>query len=304
MSETDYYKILGVSKKATEEEIKKAYRKLAMQYHPDHAKGDKSAEEKFKKINESYAVLSDKEKRKQYDTFGSAQFNQRFSQDDIFREFDLSNILREFGLGGGFDFFNAKGGRGGVKFNFGGEPQYNRRARPVKGADVEKEIYLTLREVAEGAKRDIDIEKGSGTETITIKIPLGMITGKKIRVQGKGRPSPSNGPSGDLYITSKVINNTKFEINNYDLYIDREIKLSESLLGEIISVPTIYDNELKVKVPPSTKHKTIMRLQGYGLPYMDGDKKGDLFLRINVDIPKFFNTEQMALIKNLAKTGL
>ena len=120
MAETDYYKALGVNKTATEDEIKKAYRKLAMKYHPDHAKGDKAAEEKFKQVSEAYAVLSDKEKRQQYDTFGSSGFHQRYSQEDIFRGFDMEDLLRGFGLGGAGFSTGRKGG--GRKFSFGGDP--------------------------------------------------------------------------------------------------------------------------------------------------------------------------------------
>ncbi len=151
MAETDYYKILGVSKSAADTEIKKAYRKLAMKYHPDHSKGDKSAEEKFKHISEAYAVLSDAEKRRQYDTFGSAGFHKRYSQEDIFQNFDFSNIFSEFGFG--------KQGRGnGMRFAFGGGRGRGQQTRP-KGSDVTYEMPLTLREVAEGISRTVTLHR-------------------------------------------------------------------------------------------------------------------------------------------------
>ena len=199
---TDYYKLLGVSKDASDEQIKKAYRKLAMKYHPDHAKDDKSAEEKFKKISEAYAVLSDKEKRKQYDEFGSTGFHQRYSQEDIFRGFDLGDILKEFGFGGSF-----AGRRGGTRFSFGdGSPfgGYAGRQEQIKGQDLIYEIPLTLREVATGTTKVVSFRHEGRSEKITVKIPKGMITGKKLRLAGKGEPSPYGGSPGDLFIQAKV----------------------------------------------------------------------------------------------------
>jgi curved DNA-binding protein len=149
MPEEDYYKILGVNKKASDGDIKKSYRKLAMKYHPDHTKGDKNAEEKFKKISEAYAVLSDKDKRKQYDTFGSNGFHQRYSQEDIFRGFDFNDILREFGFGNAGPF--SRGG-GGARFSFGNESPFGSFGRQQqaqqKGSDLAYELPLTLQEVA------------------------------------------------------------------------------------------------------------------------------------------------------------
>jgi curved DNA-binding protein len=205
MAEKDYYKILGVEKKATDDQIKKAYRKLAMKYHPDHTKGDKAAEEKFKQISEAYAVLSDKEKRKQYDTFGSSGFQQRFSQEDIFRGFDFSDIFKEFGFGG-FNF--SSGGRGGQRFSFGGGDPFGGRGRQqaqMKGSDLVYELPLTLREVAEGASKTVKFQHKGQSENISVKIPKGMIAGKKLRIAGKGESSPYGGAAGDLFIQSKVM---------------------------------------------------------------------------------------------------
>ena len=198
MPETDYYKILGVNKNASDEELKKAYRKLAMKYHPDHTKGDKNAEEKFKKISEAYAVLSDKEKRKQYDTFGSTGFQQRYSQEDIFRGFDFGDIFREFGFGGAGPF-----GGGGMKFSFGSESPFGGSQRQqqaqTKGSDLVYELPLTLQEVATGTSKTVSFQHQGRSEKITVKIPKGMISGKKLRVAGKGESSPYGGARGDLY---------------------------------------------------------------------------------------------------------
>ena len=302
MAETDYYKILGVEKTASETEIKKAYRKLAMKYHPDHSKGDKSAEETFKKISEAYAVLSDKEKRKQYDTFGSAGFQQRYSQEDIFKGFDFESILSElFGGSGG-------GGGRGMRFSFdGGGPfgSYQRQQQAhQKGSDLEYELPLTLEEVAAGTQKIVSFQHKGRSEKITVKIPKGMISGKKLRIAGKGEPSPYGGPAGDLYIKSKVLNNPVYDVQAQDLYINRDIKLSEAILGTNISVPTLSGKELKLKIPAGTKHKTKMRLSGHGLPHMHGKGQGDLYVHVHVNMPKRLTKKQKGLIEQLAETGL
>ena len=304
MSE-DYYKLLGVKKDASEGEIKKAYRKLAMKYHPDHTKGDKSAEDKFKKISEAYAVLSNKEKRKEYDTFGSEGFHQRFSQEDIFRGFDFGDIFKEFGFGGG-DF---SGGRpGGTRFSFGGGSGFNfgggRQQAHVKGSDLVYELPLTLREVANGTSKIITFQHQGGSENLTVKIPPGLTSGKKLRLAGKGSPSPYGGPAGDLYIKSQVLNDPVFSAENHDLYLNQELKLSEAILGTTIAVPTIDDKQLSLKIPPGTKPGTKMRLSGHGLPTMKGNKKGDLFVRIQIKVPKHLDARQKKLVEELAATGL
>jgi curved DNA-binding protein len=267
MPDTDYYKILGVNKNASDGEIKKAYRKLAMKYHPDHTKGDKSAEDKFKKMSEAYAVLSDKEKRKQYDTFGSEGFHQRFTQEDIFKGFDFGDIFKEFGFGGA-DFFGGRGG--GMRFSFGSQSPYGRsphgygtgqQAR-AKGSDLVYELPLTLQEVIDGASKVVSFDHKGRSEKITVKIPKGMTTGKKLRLAGKGEPSPFGGPAGDLYIQAKVLNNPLYNIEGKDLHTNRELKISEAILGTQIPVPTPDGKELSLKIPPGTRHGTKMRLSG------------------------------------------
>lgn len=303
MPEKDYYKILGLDKNATDTEVKKAYRKLAMKYHPDHTKNDKSAEEKFKQVSEAYAVLSDKEKRKQYDQFGSSGFHQRFSQEDIFRGFDFSDIFREFGFGGA----NVSGNRrGGTRFSFGGNSPFGnfQQQAPVKGSDLVYELPLTLSEVSTGVSKTISFQHKGRSEKITVKIPKGMITGKKIRLAGKGETSAYGGPAGDLFIQSKVMDDPVYRSEEYDLYVERKIKLTEAILGTSISVPTITGKALSLKIPPGTKHKTKMRLSGHGLPHMQGRTKGDLYVIIDVNIPNQLTPEQTKLIDKLAGSGL
>jgi len=301
----DYYKILGVARTATDAEIKKAYRKLAMKYHPDHAKGDKSAEERFKKISEAYAVLSDKQKRQEYDTFGSEGFHQRFSKEDIFRGFDINDILKEFGFGGG-DFFGHPGG--GARFTFGNQSPFGGRGRPqaqrMPGNDIVYELSLTLAEVVAGTTKQITFQNQGVSERITVKIPKGMTTGKKLRLAGKGNPGAYGGPRGDLYIQAKLLDDPVFSVEDQDLVTYKEIKLTDALLGATISVPTLDEKQYNLKIPPGVKNGTRMRLAGHGLPSMKGNRRGDLFVSIHIQMPKHLTAEQKALVEKLAETGL
>lgn len=296
----DYYQLLGIKKGASQGEIKKAYRKLAMKYHPDHTKGDKAAEEKFKKISEAYAVLSDKEKRKEYDTFGAEGFRQRFSQEDIFRGFDFGDVFREFGFGGG------RGG--GMRFNFGGGSPFGSQARQqqarMKGSDLVYELPLTLKEVANGTSKTVSLQHQGYSEKVTVKIPKGLISGKKLRLAGKGSPSPLGGPPGDLFIRAKVLNDPLYHAEKYDLHMNQELKLSEAVLGTHISVPTLDDKQLSLKIPPGTRPGTKMRMSGHGLPHMKGNKKGDLYVKIQIKLPRQLTDEQKKLIEQLAEMGL
>ncbi len=310
MPEKDYYKILGVNKDASDADIKKAYRKLAMKYHPDHAKGDRGSEDRFKEISEAYAVLSDKEKRRQYDTYGSNGFQQRYSQEDIFKNFDFSDIFKEFGFGGpAFNFFSSQGSGGGRGFNYGGGgspfgSRVGRHATQMKGSDLVYELPLTLGEVATGTSKTITFQHKGRSENITVKIPRGMITGKKLRISGKGEESSFGGPPGDLFIQSKVQQDPLYDTDGFDLYLTREVKLSDTLLGRTISVPTLDGRELSLRIPPGTKHKTKMRLSGHGLPHMQGNGHGDLYVSIQVNTPANLTDHQKRLVQELAEAGL
>jgi len=305
MPETDYYKLLGVTKNASEDEIKKSYRKLAMKYHPDQTSGDKTAEERFKKISEAYAVLSDKEKRRQYNTFGSAGFQQRYSQEDIFRGFDFDDILKGFGLGGAGRF---GGRRGGTRFSFNtvspfGQQHAGQRAQ-LKGSDLVYELPLSVQEVATGASKVVVFQQSGRNEKVNVKIPKGMTTGKKLRVAGKGEESPYGGPPGDLFIKAKVLNDPVYNVKGHDLHMTRDIKLSDALLGVSLSIPTLPGQELSLKVPPGTNHNTKMRLSGYGLPHMRGKGCGDLYVCIQIKMPKKLSGKQRKLIEKLADADL
>lgn len=307
----DYYKILGIDKTADVSEIKKAYRKLALKYHPDKTKGDKSLEEKFKKISEAYAVLSDSEKRNQYDTYGSADFGQRFSQEDIFRNFDLGDILKEFGFGGsrggGFSSAFGRGGqRGGNPFfnNMGGGGFGQQQQPPMKGKDIEYELPLTLHEIIHGTKKTITMNQGGTAKAIEVSIPKGLIQGKKIRLAGKGEMSPNGGPSGNLYIKSTLIPSREYTIEGSDILLSKQILLTQALLGATLEVLTPDGTSINLKIPAGTNHKSKMRVPGHGIPQMKGNGCGDLFVVINITMPKRLTEEQIRLIEQLEKTGI
>jgi curved DNA-binding protein len=200
MSNDDYYKILGVDKKSSSEEIKKAYRKLALKYHPDRNPNNKEAEEKFKQISEAYAVLSDPQKRQQYDNFGSDTFRQKYSQEDIFSGFDLNEILRDLGfgnLGGGARVFTSGGARrrsfsqnkADPFSDFFGGSAYQFQSTPQKGQDIEYNLSISLEESVFGAEKKLTLRKENNeVDEISIKIPPGINTGKKLRLSGKGNP--------------------------------------------------------------------------------------------------------------------
>ncbi|SPD76259.1 putative chaperone protein DnaJ [uncultured Desulfobacterium sp.] len=320
MAGKDYYKILGVSKSASQEEIKKAYRKMAMKYHPDQNKGDKAAEERFKEINEAYAVLSNPEKKKNYDMFGAEGFQNRYSQEDIFKGFDFASILREFGFGGGAarggspfsQFFGGMGGSGqqhyysnGAPFgSFSGSSRGHGHAQDIKGSDLVYDLNLTLEEVAQTTEKVISYQVNGHQEMVSLKVPAGIVDGQKLRLKGKGSPSPYGGSPGDLYIKINIKEHPLFRREEDDLYSKHEIKFSEAVLGTEIEIPTIDQKRLKLKIPPGTQNNAKFRLKSYGLPSAKGNGKGDAYAEISIEVPRQLNKKQKALIKSLAEAGL
>ena len=304
MAETDYYQILGVSKTASEEELKKAYRKLAMKYHPDKTKGDKASEDKFKQISEAYAVLSDKEKRQQYDTFGTAGFQQKYTQEDIFRNFDFSDIFRDLGFSG--SRFSS-GRKGGVRFSFGGGSpfqNYGQEDFSVKGSDLIYELPLTVEEIMHGTQKTVSFQHGDRQETLTVKIPKGLIPNKKLRLSGKGELGYSGGPAGDLFIKSVLVENPEYEVHGHDLTVKRSIRLTEALLGSSLNITAPDGKELNLRIPPGIRPNTKMRLPGHGLPFMNESRQGDLYVQIDVQIPSRLDSHQKDLVRQLGETGI
>ncbi len=310
----DYYETLGVQKNSSAQDIKKAYRKLAMKHHPDRNKGDKAAEEKFKKISEAYAVLSDPEKRKQYDTFGDTDFQQRYSQEDIFRGFDLGDILKEFGLGGMGGGFRASGGQGSpfeTFFSQGGGPGGGRASRhatrqqqPIKGSDLTYEISVSLDEILSGSEKTISLRREGKTENVSVKIPKGIKAGQKLRLAGKGSPSPYGGPPGDLFLIINEQAHPVFTRDGNNLIVEQHIPFTKACLGSEISVKSLEGKELKVKVPPGIQSQAKLRLKGHGMPAGKKGTRGDIYVKMMVDIPKKLTKEQKKLIQELADKGL
>ena len=288
MANRDYYELLGVKKDATAEVIKKAYRKLAVKYHPDKNAGDKQAEERFKEISEAYAVLSDAEKRKQYDQFGADGFHQKFSQEDIFKGFDINDLLREMGFGGA--------GRGGSGFGRGA-----RGAR--QGEDLAMEVQVTLREAALGGEKRVGFQHGGQREDLSLKIPAGIEDGAQLRVKGKGSAGVGGGPAGDLYLTIRVGGDPNFTREGDDLIVERQIRFSEAALGTTLDVPTM-DTPKRIKVPAGVQSGTKIRLKGCGIARRGGSGKGDLYVKIAVKVPELVTGEQKKLLEQLAEAGL
>ncbi len=316
----DYYAVLGVKKGAPDGEIKKAYRKLAMQYHPDRNQGDKAAEEKFKEVSEAYAVLSDKQKRQEYDAVGYTGFHKRYTQEDIFKGFDVGDLFKDFGGGsedifstlfsGGRgssqrvnfkDFFNPYGQPGTGGFQRGGRERY---AAPQKGADLIYDLSVTLEEVSSGTSKHVAFRKEDGTlAKVNVKIPAGISAGKKLRIPGRGQQGVAGGPTGDLYIRIAVDNHPLFKREGSDLYVDKEVQFTQAALGSTIEVAT-FDGVRKVRVPSGTQSHSKIRLKGHGLPHFTGKGKGDLYVRVIVKIPAKLDKKQRALLEELVKEDM
>ncbi|GAB4335330.1 MAG: DnaJ C-terminal domain-containing protein [Desulfobulbaceae bacterium] len=315
----DYYEVLGVAKTASADEIKKAYRKLALRYHPDRNQGDKAAEARFKEINEAYAVLSDSEKRKQYDTYGSTEFHQRFSQEDIFRGFDLNSILRQFGFGdtsfggafGSTSGFRSGSGMHGFSFFGNAGPMGGSGCRggscgpaPTRGQDLTYDLTITLEEVLRGAEKTISLRHNGAPQNISVKIPKGIDSGTKLRVSGKGSPSPTGGPPGDLYLRVNVEPHPEFKRDGDDLIVERRIPFSRACLGTELEIPTLEGKRIKLKVPPGVQQDAKLRIRGHGLPSGPIGERGDLLVKVVVQIPATLSPEQQSIIDQLAQAGL
>jgi curved DNA-binding protein len=304
MATRDYYNILGMNKNSSDGEIKRAYRKLAMKYHPDRNPNRKEGEERFKEINEAYAVLSDKEKRKQYDTFGAEGFRQRFTQEDIFRGVDFEEILSSLFGGRGKREFRY-GGRGG--FDFGdlfGQTAYQDMGRmSQKGEDILYELTISLEESAFGGEKRISYRKNGKMEEVSVKIPRGIPSGKKLRLAGKGIEGKNGGPPGDLYLQINIKGHSFFIREGDDLIVDKEINFSEAVAGATVEVPTLEGKKI-VRVPPGTQSHTKMRLKGLGVPHFQGEGRGDEYVKVIVKVPKKLTEKSRKLIEELAKEGI
>lgn len=289
----DYYSVLGVPRNADNAAIKKAYRKLAQKYHPDKNPGDTKAEEKFKQITAAYAVLSDPEKRRQYDQFGDTGFHQRFSQEDIFRNMNFGDIFGGFGNSAGEDLFSQL---------FGGA-RSSRQHRPARGQDYSMQISIPFRLAVRGGERRIDYRSDNRVEQIKVRIPPGIEKGSKLRVAGKGGVHPGGGAPGDLYLQIDIEPDPIFTRDGFDLQVRAEIPFSGICLGTSIEVPTL-EAPKRVKVPAGMQPGQKIRLRGYGVAATGKRPAGDLYAVIEVAVPKTLTAEQKELLEQLKGVDL
>ena len=289
MSKRDYYEVLGVNKGASDDEIKKAFRKLAVKYHPDKNPGDKTAEEKFKEINEAYSVLSDKTKRSRYDQFGHAGVGGDGGGNPFGGGFggfggNGQSFNFDFGGGGFEDIINAMFGGGGF-----------RAAR--RGRDFRTSITIDFEDAIFGSTKTISVE---GNQT-KLKIPAGIYDGQSIRLAGKGGEAPSaDGQRGDLYVEVRVRAHKTLTREGDLILSEVTIPMTDAVLGTEVEVETV-DGKITMKVPAGTQPGTNFKLSGHGAPSrLDSDQRGPHIVTINVEIPKNLNKKQRELIEEFA----
>jgi molecular chaperone DnaJ len=266
--EKDFYKVLGVAKDASDSEIKKVYRKLARQYHPDSNPGDAKAEAKFKEISEAFSVLSDAEQRKEYDAVRAMGSGARFTAGGQ-------------GAGGFEDVFSNifGGGRGGFGGGFGGFD-----FGPTPGADLTTRTSIDFIDSINGATIKLNLESAGPT---TVKIPAGVMDGQRIKLRGKGAPSPSGGPSGDLIITVRVKPHPVFQRDGNNLRVTVPVTFTEAALGATIPVPTLGGDPVKLKIQPGTPNGRVLRVKGKGV--QNGTASGDLLATVDIAVPAHLN---------------
>jgi len=296
MAEKDYYDILGVKKTASDDELKKAYRTLAKKYHPDKNKGNKEAENKFKEISEAYAVLSDKEKREQYDRLG----REAFSGGSPFGAggFDFSQFAEQFGRAGGrarsgrrtsagpggfTDIFSDLFGGGGAGYEPG----------PERGTDLQAELTIDFHDAVLGATMDLTINGSS----VKVRIPEGVSDGQRIRLRGKGAPGSMGGPAGDLNVLIHVRPHPFFERRGDDIYIDLPVTIGEAIRGAEVEVPTIRGT-VRARIPAGTQDGKNFRLSGRGVKKKSGGH-GDHYYRVHVHVPPHVAPEAMEAVEVL-----
>lgn len=335
----DYYQVLGVSRTASDEEIKKAFRKLARQYHPDVAKNKKEAEEKFKEINEAYEVLSDPAKRKKYDELGpnwkqGAEFRPPPGWEGFrggsSRSAGQPGEDFEFQFGGtGFsDFFEqlfSSRGRGGGGFSRG--ETFADEDFAARGRDVEGDIMVTLEEAIRGSVRTVSLRRavvcesckgtgeknrrvcpacgGSGqvskSENYQVKIPPGVVEGQRLRLAGRGEAGSGGGAAGDLYLRVRLAKHPDFEVEEHNLVHEADLAPWEAVLGSSVSVPTL-DGRVNIKIPPGTQNGQKLRVRGRGLPRRGG-LPGDLIVVTRVQVPDRLTDEERKLWEQLARNS-
>jgi len=288
----DYYELLGVDRQATEAEIKAAYRKLARKFHPDlqQEQGKKAAEEKFKDVNEAYEVLGDSEKRAKYDQLGSGfRHGQEWQPPpgmDGVHYYTWNNGDRPDDFS---DFFEVLFGRE-RQAGFSGFHE----ARAAKGQDLEAELSLPLEEAYRGVEKSIQLNSG---KTLTVKIPSGTTPGSKIRLKGLGHPGVMGGTPGDLYLKVSLVTHPRFQLRDYDLETQVEIRPEQAVLGDKVALPTL-DGQVLLTIPPLAKSGQKLRLRAKGWPRKDGSR-GDLLVTIFINLPENISPAEQALYEKI-----
>ena len=300
MAQRDYYEVLGVKKGASIEELKKAYRKLAVKYHPDKNPGDKQAEDRFKEINEAYAVLSDPKKKEQFDQFGPNNFHQRYSQEDIFKGFDVGDMFKDQGQGFGTDDIFSRLFGDAMRRQRGGGGAGRMAA---KGEDYNMEVLVTFRDAYDGADKRIAYLRDGVREELSVKIPAGIESGAKLRVAGRGGSGRGGGPAGDIFLTVNVGADAIFQREGADIVLPLEVRFSEAALGGSIDVPTMEGTK-RIKIPAGIQSGTKVRLKGLGFPKGGKKERGDMYARIGVHVPEKLSPRQRELLEQLAAEGL
>ncbi len=315
MAFIDYYKVLGLDRTATQTDIRKAYRRLAKQYHPDINKDNPQAQERFQEINEANEVLSDPEKRKRYDEYGEhwahaeeyeaqrRQYEQRYEQQGTYSD-SGSGGFGGFNFGGFGDFTRSKGNTGGFSdfFEqlFGGAGSHRTYRQPQRGRDYEAELHLTLRDAAETHKQILNV----GDKSIRVTIPAGVADGQRLKLRGHGGEAPQGGTRGDLYITFRIAPDPTFTRQGDDLSTTLTVPLTTALLGGETTLPTLM-GEVRMKVNAGTQPDSKVRLKGKGMPrYKKENQWGDLIVTLNVSFPTTLTEEQRQLCTRLQQTGI
>ncbi len=321
MAGKDYYNILGLNRNASEREIKQAYRRLARQYHPDVNPGDKSAESKFKQINEAYEVLSDSEKRRKYDQFGDQwQYADQFAKAGW-------QQAPSWGFSQGKEFHFGGDDLGSLFGDLFGVGNRSRRVRSRRGRDIEHPVEITLEEAYHGVKRTIALRteepcsackgtgriqnlpcsacRGSGVvasvKRLEVKVPSGVKDGSRVRVAGKGEPGYTGGASGDLYLVVSVKPHRLFERKGDDLYVEVAVPLTVAVLGGEVQVPTLKAGKLALRIPVETQNGRTFRLAGQGMPHLGNSSRGDLFAKVSIVLPTDLSPQEKELFEQLAK---
>ena len=321
----DYYQTLGVSKTASDKEIKQAYRKLARKHHPDVNPGDKTAEARFKEINEAYEVLGDPDKRKKYDELGAnwrlyeqaqqqgagfggggnpfagGAWNINMGGPGGYRTMTEEEMHELFGNEDPFsDFFRTFFG-GGDPREGAGRARQGRAPRTQKGRDIEHEVELTLEEAYHGATRRISIKQGGHARSVDVRIPVGVKDGSRVRAAGEGESGSNGGASGDLYLRVRIRPHPVFERKGTDLHTTVAVPVTTAVLGGEAQVPTITGS-VRLKIPETTQSGQVFRLKGHGMPTVGKpDDRGDLYATVDVQLPRALSREQRSLYEGLAK---